>query len=273
MSMAQQLILRGLVASFWNTPYTERPARWGTALQDRFALPHFVWQDMGDVVGDLKRAGYPFDTSWFIPHYEFRFPISGEAASAGIDLQLRQAIEPWHVLGEESTAGGQARYVDSSLERLQVKVTGYADDRYAVACNGHRVPLQPTGVSGEYVAGVRFRAWQPPSALHPRIRRARAARLRRRRSVEPPLRGRLHVPRRAPGRPVARAPPRERPRGRGPPPRALFCVRPHPRRAARGLPRRGGHGARISADARFAPRIEQPGTRYAPWAVLEKVMV
>ncbi len=169
MSMAQQLILRGLVASFWQTPYTQRPARWGTALQDRFALPHFLWQDMGDVVGDLKRAGYAFDKSWFVPHYEFRFPICGEAASAGIDLQLRQAIEPWHVLGEESTAGGQARYVDSSLERLQVKVTGYADDRYAVACNGHRVPLQPTGVSGEYVAGVRFRAWQPPSALHPRI--------------------------------------------------------------------------------------------------------
>ena len=169
MSMAQQLILRGLVASFWNTPYTARPARWGTALQDRFALPHFLWQDMGDVVGDLRRAGFPFEMPWFVPHYEFRFPICGEAAAAGIDLQLRQAIEPWHVLGEEAAAGGQARYVDSSLERLQVRVRGYTDDRYAVACNGHRVPLHPTGTSGEYVAGVRFRAWQPPSALHPRI--------------------------------------------------------------------------------------------------------
>ena len=169
MSMAQQLILRGLVAAFWQTPYTERPARWGTALQDRFALPHFVWQDIGDVVGDLKRAGFPFDTAWFIPHYEFRFPIAGEVAVGGIDLQLRQAIEPWHVLGEEAAAGGQARYVDSSLERLQIRVRGYTDDRYTVACNGHRVPLHPTGVSGEYVAGVRFRAWQPPSALHPRI--------------------------------------------------------------------------------------------------------
>jgi uncharacterized protein (DUF2126 family)/transglutaminase-like putative cysteine protease len=169
MSLAQQLILRGLVASFWKTPYTERPARWGTALQDRFALPHFVWQDLGDVVGDLRRAGFPFEASWFVPHFEFRFPICGEAAAAGLDLQLRQAIEPWHVLGEEATAGGQARYVDSSLERLQLRVRGYTDDRYAVACNGRRVPLHPTGVSGEYVAGVRFRAWQPPSALHPRI--------------------------------------------------------------------------------------------------------
>jgi uncharacterized protein (DUF2126 family)/transglutaminase-like putative cysteine protease len=169
MSLAQQLILRGLVASFWEKPYTERPARWGTALQDRFALPHFLSQDLGDVVGDLRRAGFPFEASWFVPHYEFRFPICGEAASAGIDLQLRQAIEPWHVLGEETTAGGQARYVDSSLERLQVRVRGYTDDRYVVSCNGRRVPLHPTGVSGEYVAGVRFRAWQPPSALHPRI--------------------------------------------------------------------------------------------------------
>jgi uncharacterized protein (DUF2126 family)/transglutaminase-like putative cysteine protease len=169
MSMAQQLILRGLVAAFWQTPYTERPARWGTALQDRFALPHFLWQDMEGVVGDLRRAGFPFETSWFVPHYEFRFPICGEAAAAGIDLQLRQAIEPWHVLGEESTAGGQARYVDSSLERVQLRVRGYTDDRYAVACNGWRVPLHPTGTSGEHVAGVRYRAWQPPSALHPRI--------------------------------------------------------------------------------------------------------
>jgi uncharacterized protein (DUF2126 family)/transglutaminase-like putative cysteine protease len=169
MSMAQQLVLRGLVAKFWETPYTQRPARWGTALQDRFALPHFLWQDMGDVVDDLKRAGFAFNRDWFIPHFEFRFPILGEAAHSGIDLQLRQAIEPWHVLGEETTGTGTARYVDSSVERLQLKVKGYTDDRYAVACNGYRVPLHPTGVSGELVAGVRYRAWQPPSALHPRI--------------------------------------------------------------------------------------------------------
>ncbi len=169
MSMAQQLVLRGLVAAFWQRPYTERPARWGTALQDRFALPHFLWQDMGDVIGDLRAAGFPFEPSWFIPHYEFRFPILGEAATAGIDLQLRAAIEPWHVLGEEGGGSGQVRYVDSSLERLQLRVRGYSSDRYAVACNGYRVPLHPTGTSGEYVAGVRFRAWQPPSALHPRI--------------------------------------------------------------------------------------------------------
>jgi uncharacterized protein (DUF2126 family)/transglutaminase-like putative cysteine protease len=169
MSLAQQLILRGLVAMFWKTPYRQRPARWGTALQDRFALPHFLWHDLGDVVAELRRAGFPFEPAWFVPHHEFRFPVCGEAAVAGIELELRQAIEPWHVLGEEATGGGQARYVDSSLERLQVKVRGYTDDRYVVACNGRRVPLHPTGTSGEFVAGVRFRAWQPPSALHPLI--------------------------------------------------------------------------------------------------------
>jgi uncharacterized protein (DUF2126 family)/transglutaminase-like putative cysteine protease len=169
MSMAQQLILRGLVAKFWETPYTQRPARWGTALQDRFALPHFLWQDLADVVEDLRRADLPFEKDWFVPHYEFRFPIAGEAAFAGLDLQLRRAIEPWHVLGEEATGIGTARYVDSSVERVQVKVRGYTSDRYAVACNGFRVPLHPTGTSGEHVAGVRYRAWQPPSSLHPRI--------------------------------------------------------------------------------------------------------
>jgi uncharacterized protein (DUF2126 family) len=169
MSMAQQLVLRGLVAKFWDTPYRQRPARWGTALQDRFALPHFLWQDLGDVVEDLRLAGLPFEKHWFVPHYEFRFPILGEAAHAGLDLQLRRAIEPWHVLGEEATGLGTARYVDSSVERLQLKVRGYTGDRFAVACNGYRVPLHPTGTSGEYVAGVRYRAWQPPSSLHPRI--------------------------------------------------------------------------------------------------------
>jgi uncharacterized protein (DUF2126 family)/transglutaminase-like putative cysteine protease len=169
MSLTQQLLLRGLVANFWHTPYEQRPVRWGTALQDRFALPHFLATDLEDVVADLQRAGFPFDPIWFAPHFEFRFAPCGTVDVAGLSLELRQAIEPWHVLGEEARAGAQARFVDSSLERLQVKVRGLTDGRHVVACNGYRVPLHPTGVSGEYVAGVRFRAWQPPRALHPRV--------------------------------------------------------------------------------------------------------
>jgi uncharacterized protein (DUF2126 family) len=142
---------------------------WGTSLHDRFMLPHFVAADFAEVLRDVGEAGFPLQQEWFAPHFEFRFPLQGHAAYDGINLELRQAIEPWHVLGEEAGSGGTARYVDSSLERLQVKVRGLTDPRHLVTCNGRRVPLHPTGVAGEFVAGVRYRAWQPPSCLHPTI--------------------------------------------------------------------------------------------------------
>jgi uncharacterized protein (DUF2126 family) len=170
MSLTQQLLLRALVARFWRTPYApERLVRWGTELHDRFMLPYFVAQDFADVIAEQQAAGHALDADWFAPHFEFRFPRLGDLAVRGIEIELRQALEPWHVMGEEATAGGTARYVDSSVERLQVRVTGLAPERYCITCNGRRVPLRPTGTVGEFVGGVRYRAWRPASALHPTI--------------------------------------------------------------------------------------------------------
>jgi uncharacterized protein (DUF2126 family) len=169
MSLVQMLLLRSLVARFWREPYRGRLIPWGTALHDRWLLPHFVATDIRDVVLDLQGAGYAFSQAWFDPFVEFRFPRYGTVSYDGISVELRQAIEPWHVLGEEMAGSGTARYVDSSVERLQVKVTGMIGGRHAVTCNGRVVPLTSTGLPGEFVAGVRFRAWNPPSALHPTI--------------------------------------------------------------------------------------------------------
>ncbi|HOB62607.1 MAG TPA: transglutaminase family protein [Candidatus Competibacteraceae bacterium] len=170
MSLMQMLLLRGLVARFWDQPYQNRElVRWGTRIHDDFMLPHYVWRDFQDVISDLRQTGYPFESDWFLPFFEFRFPHYGDIVQQDIQLELRQALEPWHVLGEEQVQGGTARYVDSSVERMQVKVRGMVGERHVIACNGRRMPLRATGIPGEYVAGVRYRAWQPPSALHPTI--------------------------------------------------------------------------------------------------------
>jgi uncharacterized protein (DUF2126 family) len=161
MSLAQQLLVRALVAKFWKAPYRRKLIHWGNALHDRFMLPHFVELDWQDVLQELRDAGYAFKDEWFAPHFEFRFPPIGSVTAGGVTVELRHALEPWNVLGEEASGGGTARNVDSSVERIQVKVTGEIGDRYVVLCNGRRIP-QP-------VSGVRYRAWQPPSCLHPNI--------------------------------------------------------------------------------------------------------
>jgi uncharacterized protein (DUF2126 family)/transglutaminase-like putative cysteine protease len=161
MSLVQQLLVRSLIARFWKEPYRRTLIPWGNALHDRFMLPHFVQLDFEDVLDELRRSGYAFQDEWFAPHFEFRFPLIGSVTAAGITVELRNALEPWNVLGEEVSGGATARNVDSSVERLQVKITGAIGDRYVVLCNGRRVP--------QGVGGVRYRAWQPPSCLHPLI--------------------------------------------------------------------------------------------------------
>ncbi len=196
LALVQALLVRSLVAMLWERPCVAPLIRWGTQLHDDPLLPHGAIRDIGEVVADLRRHGIAFEETWLDSFTEFRFPRigmtrvaatrgstvtrpdlgdggwTGFASSTGgeeIELELRQAIEPWHVLGEEATAGGTARYVDSSVERVQVKVHGVDPERHLVACNGVEVPLASTGHRGEYYAGVRYRAWQPWSALHPSI--------------------------------------------------------------------------------------------------------
>jgi uncharacterized protein (DUF2126 family)/transglutaminase-like putative cysteine protease len=170
MSLVQQLLLRALIARFWDEPYTAPLVRWGSALRDRFMLRFWIERDFGHVLDWLALGGIHFDPAWFAPHLEFRFPVLGEIVHDGIRVELRHALEPWHVMGEEPGAGGTVRYVDSSVERMQVTVTSLAGhDRYAIACNGRILPLAPTGTSGQWVAGVRYRAWLPANCLHPTI--------------------------------------------------------------------------------------------------------
>jgi uncharacterized protein (DUF2126 family) len=170
MNLVQMLLVRALVCIFWKQPFVADLVRWGSTLHDRFMLPHFVRDDFEEVLRSVRAAGMPFEDDWFRTHMEFRFPKIGSITAEGVELELRQALEPWNVLAEETNSGRTGRSVDSSLERMQVKVTGLsAGSRFVVACNGRRVPLMPTGTPGEAVAAVRYRARRLSAALHPTI--------------------------------------------------------------------------------------------------------
>ena len=169
MALVQFLLVRSLVARFWKSPFQGSPIHWGTVLHDRFMLPHYLAADMREVVAELNAAGYAFEFDWLAPFFEFRFPLCGAVSCGAVALELRHALEPWPVLGEAATSSGTSRAVDASLDRLQVRLSGMDAGRHVLLCNGRHVPLHPTGVVGEYVAGIRFRARMFPSVLHSTI--------------------------------------------------------------------------------------------------------
>jgi len=169
MAMVQSLLVRALVARFWEQPLRAPLIRHGMNLHGRYLLPHFIIHDIAEVAADLRASGCSFETSWLDPFTEFRFPRVGTAVFDHVEIELRQAIEPWSTLGEESVSGATARYVDSSVERIQVRTIGADQQRHVVTCNGFPVPMLATDNPDVAVAGVRYRAWQPPSALHPSI--------------------------------------------------------------------------------------------------------
>lgn len=170
MNLVQALLVRSLVDLFWKRPYEGDLIRWGNLLHDKFMLPHFVWQDFKDVLRCLNKQGHAFELNWFKPFFEFRFPKYGDMKLEGLDLELRMALEPWPVLGEEISQGATSRSVDSAVERVQLKVKGTLSERYVVTCNKRKIPLVATETRDEYIAGVRFKAWAPSSSLHPSIK-------------------------------------------------------------------------------------------------------
>jgi uncharacterized protein (DUF2126 family) len=170
LALAQLLLVRALVALLWRRPCRDPLIHFGTRLHDQFLLPHWLWNDLGDVIESINQGlSLRLDREWFAAMLEFRFPRYGSVNCDGVGIELRAALEPWHVLGEEGAVGGTTRFVDSSVERLQVRVTGATGERYVVTCNGYALPLVATGTQDEKVGGVRFRAWWPPSCLHPHI--------------------------------------------------------------------------------------------------------
>ena len=169
MAAAQCLLLRALIAFLAERPADPRLRDFGPELHDRYMLPGELWEDLAEVIRDLDRARLPVQADWFAPFLDRRFPTLGEVAMGDVRMAIRTAHEPWPVLAEEAVAGVVTRFIDAANQRVQVELTGLTPTHHILVCNGRRVPLQPTRTRGRFLAGVRYKAWNPPSSLHPTL--------------------------------------------------------------------------------------------------------
>lgn len=169
MVVAQMGLVRALVAALAQAPYDKPLVRWGQELHDRFLLPLWLGRDLGDVLAFLAARGLPLPAQAYQAFLDLRCPLVGRLQAGEVTLEVRNALEPWHVLGEEPGASGTSRYVDSSLERVEVRADGLVPERHALLVNGLQLPLKPTGAAHQLAAGVRFRAWAPPHSLQPHL--------------------------------------------------------------------------------------------------------
>ncbi len=169
LATAQVLLARSLLAAFAKGPYRRPLIRWGAALHDRFLLPHHLWRDFEEVLAFLDERGLALPVEPYRAFLELRCPVVGRLVAGDSLLEVRNALEPWNVLGEEPTGGGTSRYVDSSVERIEIRASGIVPERHQVVVNGIELPVRSTGTAGEVLGGVRFRAWAPPHALHPHL--------------------------------------------------------------------------------------------------------
>ncbi|MEZ4266859.1 MAG: transglutaminase family protein [Myxococcota bacterium] len=169
MATAQAALARTLIAAFSRTPYRAPLVRWGQALHDRFLLPYYLWRDFQDVLDWLEAEGVPLPADAYLPFVDLRCPLVGRLHAGDVTVEVRNALEPWPVLGEQTTGAATSRYVDSSMERVELRVQGLTPERHAIVVAGLEVPLRPTETAGELVGGVRFRAWAPPYSLQPHL--------------------------------------------------------------------------------------------------------
>jgi uncharacterized protein (DUF2126 family) len=172
------LFVRAILARLAADPFNAPFVRWAGELHDRFFLPAFVWEDLAIICADLRNHGIAFDAEWLRAPWEFRFPKLGEFALPVSNLKseisnptlvFRQALEAWPLLGESPNAGTVARTVDSSLDRIEARISEakFLEGGLLLA-NGLPCAFRATA-GGAAACGIRYRAFYLSPSLQPHV--------------------------------------------------------------------------------------------------------